>query len=444
MAFVTLRGRRGLLLVGAALILGNTAALAAEHAERENSAAEEPKLLLGDMGGLRTALDASGIELGITYIGEVFGNVSGGIKRGAVYEGQVEVSLDVDLEKFVGWPGATFHVNAFNIHGRGPSETLVGNLMPLSGIEALPATRLFELWFDQKLFDDRVSIRAGQLVAEEEFITSETAEGLVNATFGWPLLTSANMTNEGPGYPLATPGIRLQLKPTDDFALRGAVFSGDPAGGGCTTEPQICNPSGTTFSFAGGTLWLAELEYGANKGKGAPGLPGAYKLGGWRQTGTFHDQFTDTPSRRGDWGLYGVVDQAIWRRTPGEEQGLNVFMRMGGTPADRNLITWYVDGGFGFKGPLAERPDDVLTLGVAYGRISNDAALADRLAGPPTPVRNHETVIELSYNIGVIPGLNVQPDLQYVINPGGNVLNPAGTGRIADALVLGVRTTFNF
>ena len=28
--------------------------------------------------------------------------------------------------------------------------------------------------------------------------------------------------------------------------------------------------------------------------------------------------------------------------------------------------------------------------------------------------------------------------------PGGNVLNPAGTGRIQNALVLGIRTTFNF
>jgi carbohydrate-selective porin OprB len=37
----------------------------------------------------------------------------------------------------------------------------------------------------------------------------------------------------------------------------------------------------------------------------------------------------------------------------------------------------------------------------------------------------------------------VQPDLQYVINPGGAVLNPDGSIR-SNALVVGVRTTLNF
>ena len=70
-----------------------------------------------------------------------------------------------------------------------------------------------------------------------------------------------------------------------------------------------------------------------------------------------------------------------------------------------------------------------------------DAARADRLAGPPTPVRNYEAVIELSYKAAVRPGWWVQPDLQYVFNPGGNVENPNGSGVISSALVLGLRTT---
>jgi porin len=442
MAFVTLRGWRLLLLAGAALILPSAAALAAEDAEHEHPA--EPKLLLGDLGGVRTALEKAGIELGLTYIGEIFGSISGGIKRGVVYDGRLTMSLDVNFEKLAGWSGATAHVDAFQIHGRGPSANLVGNLMTLSSIEALPATRLNTLWFEQKLFDERVTIRGGQLAADTEFITSETAGGLINSTFGWPLLTAADTTGGGPAYPLATPGIRLQLKPVEELTLRAGVFAGNPGGSGCTINPQICNPSGTTFSLSGGALWLAELEYGANKEKNSAYLPGTYKLGAWRETGTFMDQFTDAPVRHGDWGVYAIADQTVWRRTPGEEQGVNVFMRLGGAPSDRNLITWYADGGLGFKGPLVERPDDVLTIGVAYGRISNQAALADRLAGPPTPVRDHETLVEVSYNINIIPGWSLQPDLQYVIHPGGNAAKPTGTGTIQDAMVLGLRTTLNF
>ena len=429
-------------LAGAALILQSAAALASGGIEDGQPA--DPKLLFGDLGGLRKTLGAVGIGLGLSYIGETFASVTGGIKRGAVYDGRLSMSLDFDFDKLAGWSGATAHIDAYDIHGRGASANLVGNLMTLSGIEAERATRLYTVWLEQKLFEDRVSIRAGQVAADSEFIISETAVGLINSTFGWPLLTGADNTSGGPAYPLPTPGIRLQLKPVDDLTLRTAVFSGNPAGSGCTINPQICNPSGTTFSFSGGTLWLAELEYGVNQGKKSAYLPGTYKIGAWRETGTFTDQLTDAPVRHGDWGVYAIADQTVWRRTPGEEQGLSVFMRLGGAPSDRNLVTWYADGGFGFKGLFAERPDDVLTVGVAYGRISNEAALADRLAGPPTPVRNNETLLEVTYNISLVPGWSLQPDLQYVINPGANIAKPTGTGTIPNALVLGLRTTLNF
>jgi porin len=59
------------------------------------------------------------------------------------------------------------------------------------------------------------------------------------------------------------------------------------------------------------------------------------------------------------------------------------------------------------------------------------------------PVRSRETVIEMMYKAQLAPWWVVQPDLQYVINPGGGVLNPDGSIR-SNALVVGVRTTLNF
>jgi porin len=43
--------------------------------------------LLGDAGGLRSALWNYGITFGIQDTNEVWGNVTGGIKRGASYDG---------------------------------------------------------------------------------------------------------------------------------------------------------------------------------------------------------------------------------------------------------------------------------------------------------------------------------------------------------------------
>lgn len=404
----------------------------------------ESKLLLGDLGGLRPALAAHGMDLGLTYIGETFGSLTGGVKRGVVYDGQFAASLDADLDKLAGWSGAKAHVDMLEIHGRGPSAGLLGgNLLTVSNIEARPALRLYTLWLEQSLLDDKVSLRLGQIRSDEEFIVSKTASTLINSTFGSPAIAADDMTAGGPVYPLAQPGVRLQAKPAADLTLRSAVFGGNPGGRGCLGDPQICNPSGTTFSLSGGTLWINEVEYDANAGKDAKGLPGTYKLGAWRETGTFTDQFTGLRSRSGDWAVYGIADQTVWQ-SEGGEQSLSVFLRMAGAPAERNLISWYADGGFGVKAPLPKRPDDVLTLGVAYAKISDDAAAADRLAGPPTPVRDHEAVIELTYSAAVKPGWTVQPDLQYVIHPGGHVLSPGSAHPIGDALLLGVRTTLTF
>jgi porin len=414
----------------------------AEDKKEEDKKAS--KLLLGDLGGLRPALGAHGIELGITYTGEAFGSLTGGVRRGAVHDGQLLASLDADLDKLAGWSGAKAHVDMLEIHGRGPSASLLdGNLMTVSNIEARPALRLYTLWLEQNLLDDKLSLRLGQIRADEEFITSTTAAGLINSTFGWPAIAASDTTEGGPVYPLAQPGVRLQLKPAPDLTLRSAVFSSNPGGRGCLGDPQICNRSGTTFSLSGGTFAIAELEYAANAGKDAKGLPGTYKLGAWRETGTFTDQFTGLRTRNGDWAIYGIADQTVWQPKDSDE-ALTIFMRMAGAPSDRNLVTWYADGGFGLKAPLPKRPDDVLTLAFAYGKISEDAAAADRLAGPPTPVRDHEAVIELDYNLAVRPGWTLQPDLQYVIHPGGNVLNPKGSRPIGDALLLGLRTTLTF
>src|SRR5262245_49998581 len=78
------------------------------EAEPEEGETPEPKLL-GDLGGLRPALGKYGIELELGYIGETFGVVSGGVKRGAIYEGQASAGLSFDLAKMLGWPGAKIY-----------------------------------------------------------------------------------------------------------------------------------------------------------------------------------------------------------------------------------------------------------------------------------------------------------------------------------------------
>jgi porin len=61
------------------------------------------------------------------------------------------------------------------------------------------------------------------------------------------------------------------------------------------------------------------------------------------------------------------------------------------------------------------------------------------------PVRSGETFVELTYQYQVKPWLQLQPDLQYVFNPGAGLANPNDpTQRINNELVLGVRANILF
>jgi porin len=423
--------------------------------------------LTGDWGGARTALSQRGIDISFNYIGESFGMVSGGFRGGVDYEHRFELSFDVDLEKLAGWSGATVHTTFYQIgHAHGmPAQDYVGSIADPSNIEAQPSTRLFTAWFQKNFLDDKVSIRLGQIAADDEFLISPTATNLINSTFGYATILAANQLQGGPVYPLATPGVRLALKPTDEITVLSAVFAGAPAGANCTTLPQYCDPYGLTFSTSGGALWMGELQYGINQAKDAKGMPAVYKLGGWYATTNFPDQHFGltaggTPislasplsvsplQHQGNWGIYGVADAMIWRAQKGP-QALNVFLRAGGSPSDRDLVEGYVDAGFGLKAPLPGRDDDVLTFGVAFSKISADAAALDRdtafLSGTFFPVRDKEIVFELDYSFQLAPWWTLQADGQLIVHPGGNIPNPLSPPQpIADALLLAVRSSIKF
>ncbi|MGH6741797.1 MAG: carbohydrate porin, partial [Bradyrhizobium sp.] len=147
---------------------------------------------LADPGGVRAALASRGVTFGINYIGEAFGNATGGFNRGSLYDGRLEIAVAADMEKMIGWKGLTFFANGYQIHGESLTGENLGALMPVSFIEATPATRLFELWFEQRLFEDKLSIRFGQIAADSEFILSESGGAFINGTWGWPSIAAAN------------------------------------------------------------------------------------------------------------------------------------------------------------------------------------------------------------------------------------------------------------
>jgi porin len=444
----------------------------ATETEGANEAGETHKsglwtrdVLTGDWNGLRSSLEEKGLKLGLNYIGEVLGNLAGGVSHGTVYDGRLEMVLDLDLEKAVGWTGGTFHANAYQIHGRGLSANYLGNnQLTVSNIEATRATRLFDLWLQQTLFDGFLSVRAGQMAVDDEFIISQYAATFINATFGWPGILAVNSVSGGPAYPLATPGARITLAPSKQFSLSAAVFNGDPAGPG-DGNPQQRNANGTSFRIGDGVFSIAEAAYALNQEKDAAGLPGIYKLGSYYHTGRFDDPREDDTGRsladpassgrpairHTHYGFYLVADQMVWRKAGTTDQGIGLFARLAGDPSRGDQINFYADGGITYKGLLPNRDDDVFGIAVAYANGSNEARGFDsdmnRFNDSNRPIRDFEIALEVTYRAQLAPWWSVQPDLQFIFHPGGNIPranDSSGTQAIPNAVVLGLRSAIAF
>jgi porin len=410
----------------------------AQAAEPAPQSIWQQETLTGDWGGARTALKNRGLEFTLVSIDEIFGVVAGGLDRRANYAGRSEFTVDADLEKLIGWRGASAHATVYQIRDGGRNaEDNVGSLSDPSNIDALPTTRLFTTWFQQTWLDDRISLRVGQLAADDEFFTAQTATGLINGTFGWGDLNNIDLRSGGPAYPLAAPGARLAVKASEAVTIQAAAFSGNPAGPGCNDLPQRCNRYGLKFGITNGALLIGEVQYALNQDKGsAPS--GMFKLGAWYLTGEPAD-VPGLPQHRGDASLYAVADQTLWR---GKDSSVNLFVRGAITPADRNTVSAYLDGGIGWKGPLPGRKDDMFTIGIAYADISPDLAAADRAAG--NVPRDYELVFEASYMAQLAPWWTIQPDLQFIVHPNGGQNPEMPAERFGNALVLGLRSTVKF
>lgn len=403
----------------------------------------------GDPGGLRAYLDSKGIDYAFTYIGEVLGNTSGGVKRGATYEGRLDGTLDLDLDKLVGLKGAAIHAEAFQIHGRGLSGNNTLDLFTASNIEAYPSTKLYEVWFEQKLADDKIAVRVGQLAADTEFLISQTSTLFVNSTYGFPAITANDLPNGGPAYPLATPGARLKVTPFDNVTVLAAIFNGDPAGpyrpGFNDPLPQVRDYNGTSFRLQDPPLLITEAAFAYNQDKSPTALPGTVKVGYFHHFGQF--AILDAPvatSARGNDGLYGVIDQTLYRVPGTEDQGATGFLRVAGTPSDRNPIDFYVDGGISYKGLIPGRPDDTAGVAAAYSRSSSSLVRADQQT-PDALVHNYQALIEATYQFAVVPGFTIQPDFQYIFHPGaGAVPDPIDGRPIRDAAIFGLRATVHY
>lgn len=362
----------------------------------------------GDWGGRRPALHESGFIPELVYTTQLLSNVSGGDGSGTRIAGNLDLSLTVDTGLVGLWRGGTFFLLFQNLVGRGLSEK-VGSFQPIGNLDEDDFVQLSSFYYQQAFLDERLTVRVGKSDANVGFVDSVWAEPYVNGG------VSPAENIPLPNYPHNSFGVAVFADPNPAWTLAAGAYGAEADG---------AKYDGHGF-FEGDVFAIGELTW-----KPKPwGLPGHYNVGAWLSTLEKAEPTSDPDPRRFDenYGAYALFDQWLYREHPEGDQGLVAWFQFSWAPADRNQNDVWVGGGLVYTGLVPGRDDDTL----AFAATSADL----EIAADGTRPDGAEVTFEWYYEIALAPWFAVKPDIQYVLEPGGNGRN---------ALVIGVEWTVTF
>lgn len=379
----------------------------------EENTDESPKdfwhreTLTGDWRGVRQSLADRGVNFEFIYTGEVRANASGGLERGGKYLDNIDLTLTLDLEKLVHWKGASLFVYGLGNQGGSPSA-LVGDAQGVSNIDFPDTWRLYEIYLEQKLWGETLSLLVGVHDLNADFDAIQTASLFLNSSHGIGPDFSQTGVNGPSVAPVAGLAFRAIIKPTPYLYFQTGVFEGIP---GDPNKPE--SPFHVSFDSGEGALLVNEFGFLPGELKEG-GRYGKFALGGWYYTAGADDLMDlDTngdPVQRSNFGFYGFGEYQVYQEEG--DQGLNVFARIGYANPKINPIMVYIGSGAVYTGLFPTRDED--QLGFAIATAINGGHYKTAAA----PVGTAEVNFELTYRAQLTPWFALQPDIQYVIHPG--------------------------
>ena len=360
--------------------------------------------LLGDWAGLRPKMEQNGLTAEAVLTTDLLYNTRGGISERGTMLGNVDVTFELDTAKAGWWENGTFYLHFLGTFDSGrPMTSIVGDVQATSSIEAGDAVIVYQGWYEHRFSGDRFSLLAGLHEFNNDFDVVEYGALFVNGSFGM----SPDISQTGPSiFPTTSLGIRAKAQPTANSYLLAALYDGVPG------DPN--DPPRTTIILKKEDGILAALEAGLSAGE--PGEKEYFKigLGVWLHTADV-ENFDGQPKGTNN-GFYLIAEKTLFTEE-GDGQGLGGFVQLGWADDDWNQIAHYWGIGLNYTGLIPGRDRDGTGIAVASARNSgkfrgfmNNVELV--------PVDHAETAIELTYRAEVLPWLHVQPDFQYIINPG--------------------------
>jgi carbohydrate-selective porin OprB len=383
--------------------------------------------LLGDWGGVRSDLFERGVRFDFQYISDNLANIEGDRNDRFVSWDRVRGTVDIDFGTLTGLSGCYFHATALWQNG-GNLGTYLGLLTSPSGMSSARTFRLDSWWLEKRWLDERLTIRLGQFAGQDFYGVQHDAASFIFEPMGYAL---GNLFTDFESFdPPSTPAVEIRVVPIDHLYVKSMVIAED-------RTPFSHNPTGLVPQFRGGPVSVFEIGYTPGKKASSvrafdnvearKGYSGLYQFGASYNPGEFKTA-TGKPES-GNYLLYWMASQALWRVDPNGAKGLDATMAYDWSPPDINRNNSLLTAGLRFNEPLPLPIHNTMSLGYVLNHLSSDFR-------PNNSTRwNNEHGLEFNILLDIAPMVLFQPVVQYYANVGG------GSG---DAVVVGFRTKVEF
>lgn len=339
--------------------------------------------------------------------GDFIKNFTGGINQNFTYIGMEEIGITLDLEGADLWKGGEIFLHGLNTHGITPSSEIVGDLQVSSNIESGNYTGLYQYYLQQSF--GNLSFILGQHDLNSEFVGTEYGGTFINSSFGISPSISLNVPVSI--YPMAALAFISKYEIENSFYIKFGVYDGDP--GDPESNRYNLQPN---ISLDEGLMLIGEFELDHLVND----LPECYKIGAYYHTNDFIDYNDTMNSIKGNYGIYLISDFVLWSGFNHPESYLGMFLQAGWAPSTINQVNYYLGGGFHLNGILPSGYNDAFGVAFAYASISTP------FKDLTSDLDTGELALELTYKIDLFDHYSLQPNLQYIINPGASkVINNA-------------------
>jgi porin len=383
--------------------------------------------LFGSWNGLRTHLLDHGVKFDFQYVSDSLGNIKSQQPDRFASWNRFRWTLDISFGQLIQEQGLYFHATAL-WQGGGNLGTYLGVITSPSGMSSGNTCRLDSWWIEKRWFNERLVARVGQFAGQDFYGAQYNAASFIFEPMGYAL---NNLFTDFESFdPPSTPALEVRVMPTHGTYVKAMVEAED-------RNPFAHNSTGFVPQFRGQPV--SEYEIGFTPGKKSTsvrafdtvesrkGYSGLYQFGASFNPGEF--TAAAGQQRSGNYLLYWMASQALWRVNPQGAKGLDATLSFDWSPANENKNNRVLTAGARFNEPLPMNFHNTMSIGFVQNNLSQ------QFLPPGAKPYQAERALEFNALLDVGPMLLLQPVIQYYANAGG------GPHR---AVVIGFRTKFEF